>query len=89
MHYYINVLKEIEVTDSFLTMDKEIRECQDESFDDCTTRNYMNTLINECQCLPFQIRLMEKVGSIITSLNSSLVVINITVDFRQSGAQAT
>ena len=75
MHYYINVLKEIEVTDSFLTMDKEIRECQDESFDDCTTRNYINTLINECQCLPFKVRLMEIVGSTWYTDNEIIVLV--------------
>ena len=34
--YTLNVMKEITVTDSFLTLDKETRKCQEERYDDCT-----------------------------------------------------
>ena len=60
--YYLNVVKEISVTDSYLSMNKNERGCQKETFDECTTRKYKNTLINQCQCLPFQMIQMEKVG---------------------------
>ena len=56
-NYYLNVIKEITVTDSFLSMDKGTTKCQDyEPYDDCKTKNYINNLVNKCQCLPFQIR---------------------------------
>ena len=62
--YFLNVIKEISVTESFLTLDENTRGCQEESFDDCTTKKYINALINKCKCLPFQIRLTQKVVSI-------------------------
>ena len=62
MEYNLNVIKEITVTDSFLSMDKDIRGCQRESYDDCTSRKYTNTLLSKCQCLPFQLKLTEEVS---------------------------
>ena len=59
--YFLNVIKEISVTDSFMSMDKDVRGCQKESYDECTTRKYINALMNKCQCLPFQFKLNEKV----------------------------
>ena len=44
-------------------MDKDVRGCQKESYDECTTRKYENSLINQCQCLPFQIMQSKKVGN--------------------------
>ena len=61
--YFLNVIKEITVTNSFLSMNKDARGCQKESSDDCTTRKYKNTLINQCQCLPFHMIQTEKVGN--------------------------
>ena len=62
MYYHLNVIKEITVTDSFLTLNKNIRGCQEESFDDCMTWKYKKILKDECQCLPFQIRSNEQVS---------------------------
>ena len=60
--YNLNVLKEIKVTDSFLGFDKDVRGCQNkEPFSNCTTRIYRNTILKECGCLPFNIRLFDKV----------------------------
>ena len=55
-------LTEIKVTDAFLGLDKTIRECQnEEQIDNCTTRQYLNALLNQCRCLPLNLRLSEKV----------------------------
>ena len=62
MKHYLNVIKEISVTDSFLSLDKDTRGCQEESYDKCTTKKYKNDLINNCQCLPFRLRLTEEVS---------------------------
>ena len=60
--YILNGLKEIEVTDSFLGLDQEDKQCQnEESHDNCRTRHHIDTLLNECGCLPFDIRLSKKV----------------------------
>ena len=64
MEHYLNVIKEILVTDSFLSSNEQIRGCQEESTDECTTRKYKKIILNECNCLPFQIRLNEEVLSI-------------------------
>ena len=61
MEHYLNVIKEITVTESFLSSNEQIRGCQEESFDECTTRKYKKTIMNKCNCLPFQIRLNEEV----------------------------
>ena len=55
--YNLDALKEIEVTDSYLGMDQDIRHCQtEESLFSCTTRHYIDTLLGQCGCLPFDIR---------------------------------
>ena len=60
--YNLNSLKEIVVTDDFLGLDKEDRKCQnDEPHENCTTRQYRNTFLRECGCLPFSMRLFKTV----------------------------
>ena len=47
-------MKEISVTDDFLTLDKSIIKCQnEESLQDCKTRKYIDTTVEQCKCLPF------------------------------------
>ena len=51
--YNLNNLKEITVTDSFMGLDRETRNCQDvEAYDDCKTKSYVEN---------FALRLSEKV----------------------------
>ena len=59
--YNINALKEIKATDSFLTLDDEIRGCRssEESHDDCTTRLYLDNMRQKCDCLPFSVASQE------------------------------
>ena len=53
---------EMNVTDSFLGLDQDIRECQNEEpAENCTTRIYHETMLRECGCLPFNIRTSDKV----------------------------
>ena len=60
--YSLNVLKEIEVTEDFLGLDVDITECQNkESYDDCTTRHYRNSLLSTCKCLPIDIWTINQV----------------------------
>ena len=61
--YNLNALKEIKVTDSFLGLDEEVRQCQNEEpFHNCTTRKHVEIFLMECGCLPFNIRLNEEVA---------------------------
>ena len=58
----MNVIKEITATSSFLSMDRNVRKCQDaETFDDCVTIKYIDDLIKKCNCLPLHLRLTEEV----------------------------
>ena len=46
-------MKEIEVSDSFLTLDVDSRKCQNiETYNDCETRHYINNMMLKCGCLP-------------------------------------
>ena len=60
--YNLNVLKEIRVTESYLGLDQDFRQCQNEEpLNNCTTRKYFDTFLGECGCLPLNIRLFHKV----------------------------
>ena len=60
--YNLNIIKEIKVTEDFLALSENIRRCQnDESYDECITRIYIDALKQNCKCLPFPIREVEKV----------------------------
>ena len=55
--YNLNSLKEITVTESYLGLDQDVRKCQnDEPLNNCTTRQYLDTFLGKCGCLPFNIR---------------------------------
>ena len=59
--YNLNNLKEIRVTESYLGLDEDVRQCQhEEPLNNCTTRQYLNTLLGECGCLPINIRPFHK-----------------------------
>lgn len=57
--YNLNVLKNMKVTEDFLKLPQSERDCQEESYDDCTTRSYAQGVIKECGCLPFSIQQFE------------------------------
>ena len=60
--YNLNVLKEIQVTNSYLGLKQDVRKCQnDEAFDKCTSRQYLDTILAECGCLPLKMRNSNKV----------------------------
>ena len=61
--YNLNVIKDIKVTESFLGLDQEYENCQNvEPLEDCTTRQYVNTYLNMCGCLPFRMLKSNKVA---------------------------
>ena len=60
--YNLNALKEIEVTDSYLGIDQGVRGCQNEEpLDNCTTRLYIDTLLNQCGCITFNTKISDRV----------------------------
>ena len=54
------MIKEIDVTDSFLSMDKEIRGCQKENYNDCITSKFKDILSTKCKCLPFKMKISDE-----------------------------
>ena len=61
--YNLLSLKEIKVTDSFLGLDSDTRNCQNiETYNNCTSRLYSETLRQKCGCLPLSLILSEMVN---------------------------
>ena len=62
MIYNLNNVKEMKVTEEFLTLHENIRHCQiTETILDCISRKIVDRLLNECNCLPFSINQKDKV----------------------------
>ena len=60
--YHMNDLTETKVTKAYLGLDQSVKDCQNEEpLFNCTTRNYHDAFLENCGCLPFNIRLSEKV----------------------------
>ena len=60
--YNIENIRDIKVTDSYLGLDKTDRNCQnEESYYNCTTQIYMDTVLQKCKCLPLNMRLKTQV----------------------------
>ena len=57
--FNLNILKEIEVTDSFYDLEKGARKCQsykvNDTYDNCTSRYFMEQMMLKCGCLPYAI----------------------------------
>ena len=54
--YNINVIKEIKVTESCHGLGRHVTECQnEEDIEDCTTRQYIDSYIKQCGCIPISI----------------------------------
>ena len=60
--YNLNALKKIKVTDSYLDLNQDVRGCQNNvDILNCTTRNYIDTHLRKCGCLPFNLRQIHNV----------------------------
>ena len=59
--YNLNELKEVMVTDSYIGLDQAVRKCQNnEPFFNCTTKNYINSILDQCGCLPLNLNIKFK-----------------------------
>ena len=60
--YNLNVVKEVKVTESFLGLDSGVMGCNmEKTYENCTTTTYIESVIQQCGCLPFSIYLSDKV----------------------------
>ena len=63
-YYRLYVVKEVTVTDSFLTLPVKTKKCQKEqTFDECTTQRYIENLKMKCNCLPLHMGLSQEASS--------------------------
>ena len=61
--YNLNIVTEEKVTESFLGMDQSVRGCQNEEhYDECTTRQYIEKMKEKCGCLPLSSALSDQVN---------------------------
>ena len=60
--YNLNTLKEIKATDAYVGLGEDVTNCQNEEpFFKCTSRQRIAAYKRECSCLPFSVRLSNKV----------------------------
>ena len=78
---YNIVLEKVSVTESYLGLKEEVRNCQDseEDYQHCVTQNYVQRVREKCQCLPLSISLNKKVGTL--SLLENNTSISLRVQF--------
>ena len=61
-YYNLDALTEIDVTESFRGLPQESKQCQEgESFFNCTTRQYIEKVLEKCGCFPLHFRLSDQV----------------------------
>ena len=61
--YNLKSIKQEQATESFLGLDKAVRGCQNEEhYDECTTRQYIENMREKCGCLPLSIALSDQVN---------------------------
>ena len=64
--YNLNAIKEIKVTHSYMGLDTEVKGCQNEEpIEECTTRQYIDTVLHQCGCLPLKLTTAQNVKSLI------------------------
>ena len=60
------MLKQIEVTDSFLGLHENVRACQNhEPYDNCTMRTFIELMKEKCGCITLAMNLYDEVSKLI------------------------
>ena len=55
--YAMSAVKDIRVTEEFLGLDEDSKECRSgETFKECTTREYLHTVNTNCKCVPYGLK---------------------------------
>ena len=51
--FAMDVVKEVKVTEEYLKLDEDTRNCQNtETFEECTTKQYLSAVEKKCKCIP-------------------------------------
>ena len=57
----IKGVKQVQITNDYLRLDMQTRGCQnDNTYEDCVTDLYLDSLMEECNCLPFNLQNYSK-----------------------------
>ena len=51
--YSMSSLKRMTGTDSFMKLSDEVKNCQTESFEDCSQKRFIKTVQDQCDCIPW------------------------------------
>ena len=80
-NYALTGLKEIDVTKGFLGLDDKIKQCQtEETYRECRSKQYIETGVEKCKCIPFALRYFSKM--VITALRLSYIVSTMLIFFK-------
>ena len=60
-NYALSAIKEVDVTDAFLSLDEEDKLCQNvETFLECQANAFIKLGLEKCNCTPYEIRNFSK-----------------------------
>ena len=58
--YGMTDVKVVEATENYLGLDEDTRKCQiEETFEKCTTREYLHNVNEKCNCVPYGLSLLS------------------------------
>ena len=56
-NFRLGDVKEVKITKDFASLDETTKGCQTEtSFEDCVTKKSLETLVNICNCMPYNLK---------------------------------
>ena len=60
--YNLDSVTEIEITDSFLGLDEDVKGCnKDEGLNDCNSKYFVAKVLDHCGCMPLNLMTPEQV----------------------------
>ena len=57
--FAITALKKMTTTKSFMNFPETVRKCQVETYEECQTRNFLDSVVKQCGCLPWTLSTVE------------------------------
>ena len=55
-NFALTAVKEIDVTEDYLKMAKDVTKCQDRlTLEECETKQYFEHVVDKCNCIPFKL----------------------------------
>ena len=58
----MTAVKDIKVTEDFLGLSDNVKKCQsEETFKECSTRQYLHAVESQCNCIPYALKYFSTV----------------------------